>query len=386
MDPKTKAAFDEFNRKSDELPDGYKFPPANDKFCEGVPVLGQWVQRYVGYRESIEGDAQCTEKAKHYLESIGKNSSVLASKYRGAILGMALGDALGTTLEFTKRDSIKPVEDIVGGGPFNLEPGQWTDDTSMALCLAHSLLTKGHFDARDQMKNYALWKNKGAFSVNGRCFDIGSTVATAISKFESTGDPYSGSTDPNSAGNGSLMRLIPVPLFFLSDLNGIIKWSGESSRTTHAAAEAVSACQYFSALIYGILRGDSKQKLLCSLYEPEKGLWEKYKLSSSVINVVNNIHHKSRNDIKSSGYVIDTLEAAMWAFLKTDNFKDGAILAVNLGGDSDTVGAVYGQLAGAYYGEYNLPASWIQKLWFKHVFYIQADELLKFGACNYQPI
>ncbi|PUA30903.1 MAG: ADP-ribosylglycohydrolase [Cellvibrio sp. 79] len=314
---------------------------------------------------------------------MGQNSSDLAAKFRGAILGLALGDALGTTLEFTRRDSSSHLTDIVGGGPFNLDSGQWTDDTSMALCLMHSLLKKGYFDAQDQMKNYALWKNKGAFSVNGKCFDIGITVSAAISKFEKTGEPYAGSSDPETAGNGSLMRLAPVPLFYFCNLDSVIKWSGESSRTTHGAAEAISACQYFSALIYGALRGVSKDELIDGLFEPAQGVWSRYHLSPSVVNLAKNFSQKSRDEIKSTGYVIDTLEAALWAFAKTDNFKDGAILAVNLGGDADTIGAVYGQLAGAYYGEYALPASWIQKLWYKHFFYLKADELLKFGASNY---
>ena len=271
----------------------------------------------------------------------------------------------------------------MGGGPFNLEPGQWTDDTSMALCLAHSLLKKGYFDPLDQMRNYSLWKNQGAFSVNGKCFDIGMTVASAIKKFEVTGDPYAGSIDSASAGNGSLMRLIPVPLFFFCNLDSVVKWSGESSRITHGAAEAISACQYFSALIYGALRGASKHELTQGLFEPGEGLWNRYSLHPSIVNIAKTSHKKSRNEIKSTGYVIDTLEAALWAFAKTDNFRDGAILAVNLGGDADTVGAVYGQLAGAYYGEFALPPSWIQKLWHKHFFYIKADELLKFGVSNY---
>lgn len=266
-----------------------------------------------------------------------------------------------------------------------MEPGQWTDDTSMALCLTHSLLKKGFFDAQNQMKIYALWKNKGAFSVNGTCFDIGVTVSSAISQFEKTGNPFSGSTDPNSAGNGSLMRLAPVALFYFSDINAIVKWAGESSRTTHGADEAISACQYFSALIYGALTGESKERLLTGVYEPVRDFWGRYRLAPAIINIADNLKIKSRNDIKSSGYVIDTLEAALWAFKNTDNFKDGAILAVNLGGDADTVGAVYGQIAGAYYGESNLPISWIKKLWFNYFFYIKADELLRYGVSNYKP-
>ena len=134
-------------------------------------------------------------------------------RYRGCLLGLAVGDALGTTLEFCRPGSFTPITDMVGGGPFRLKPGQWTDDTSMALCLASSLTERGGFDARDQMERYVRWWREGYWSSTGRCFDIGNTTSAALSRFQKTGDPFAGSTDPHAAGNGSLMRLAPVPLF-----------------------------------------------------------------------------------------------------------------------------------------------------------------------------
>ena len=139
------------------------------------------------------------------------------ARYRGAILGLAAGDALGTTLEFTTPGTFKPVTDIVGGGPFHLKAGEWTDDTSMMLCLAESLLECGKFDPIDQLRLYVKWKRTGHNSSNGRCFDIGGTVMKALARFERLSEPYAGSTDAYSAGNGSLMRLAPVPLFFAHD-------------------------------------------------------------------------------------------------------------------------------------------------------------------------
>lgn len=135
----------------------------------------------------------------------------------GALLGLAVGDALGTTLEFSARDGRERITDMVGGGPFKLEPGQWTDDTSMALALADSLIARDVLDERDLMTRFVSWMDEGAYSSNGRCFDIGNTVSAALNRFKATGDPIAGSTDPRTAGNGSLMRLAPVAIRYWDD-------------------------------------------------------------------------------------------------------------------------------------------------------------------------
>ena len=156
-------------------------------------------------------------------------------RYQGCLLGLAAGDAVGTVAEFKPRGSFPPVTDMTGGGPFRLQPGQWTDDTSMALCLADSLIACGGFDAADQMSRYVRWWREGYLSSTGACFDIGNATRDALSRYRDTGEPFAGSTDPYSAGNGSLMRLAPAPLFFASDPELAIRMSAESSRTTHGA-------------------------------------------------------------------------------------------------------------------------------------------------------
>jgi ADP-ribosylglycohydrolase len=155
------------------------------------------------------------------------------ARYRGSLLGLAVADAIGTTLEFQPPGSFTPIDDMVGGGPFLLEPGQWTDDASMALCLAASLVEKQAFDPADQMDRYLRWYKEGYMSSNGRCFDVGNTVRDALHRYRQTGDPYAGSTDPYSAGNGSIMRLAPVPMFYGRDPIQAIEQPGQSSRTTH---------------------------------------------------------------------------------------------------------------------------------------------------------
>ena len=179
-------------------------------------------------------------------------------RHLGCLLGLAAGDALGTTLEFKPPGTFEPINDMVGGGPFHLEAGQWTDDTSMALCLAESLIECGGFDARDQMERYARWWREGHLSPTGECFDIGGTVSTALGKFLSYGDPYAGSDHPHSAGNGSLMRLAPVPMYWSRDPAEAIERSAESSRTTHGALPCIDACRYMGGLIVGALAGASR--------------------------------------------------------------------------------------------------------------------------------
>ena len=186
------------------------------------------------------------------------------ARFRGSLLGLAAGDALGTTVEFSPRGSFEPLTDMVGGGPFHLEPGQWTDDTSMALCLAESIVEVG-WDPVDQLDRYVRWRHTGHLSSNGVCFDIGNTVRNALSSFEQTREPRSGPTHPQSAGNGSIMRLAPVALRYAtrSDLS---EKAAESSRTTHGAATAVDACRYLAALVAGAVAGRSKQELLCPAF------------------------------------------------------------------------------------------------------------------------
>ena len=145
-----------------------------------------------------------------------ENKKQIKDRFRGAMLGLAVGDALGVPLEFTDPGSFQPVNDMIGGGPFDLEPGMWTDDTSLALCLAQSLAEKGKFDPIDQLSRYLRWYYEGYMSVNGRCFDIGTTTREALSIFDETGEHYPGPDSEYSAGNGSLMRLAPIPLFYMS--------------------------------------------------------------------------------------------------------------------------------------------------------------------------
>ncbi len=301
-------------------------------------------------------------------------------RYRGAFVGLAVGDALGTTLEFQSPGTFKPIRDMVGGGRFGLRPGQWTDDTSMALCLADSLLGCDGFDAADQMHRYRRWWKEGYRSSKGFCFDIGTTVRTALARFEMTGSPFCGSTDPRSAGNGSLMRLAPIPLRFGESATVAIEMAGASSRTTHAAATAVDACRYYAGLIVGALQGASRDELLSPFYRPE-GRWHAGDLEPEIGEVAaGSFRHRSPPIIRGTGFVVRSMEAALWAFAHSDSFKEGCLKAVNLGDDADTTGAVFGQLGGAFWGMTGIPDEWLEKLWMCEEIIELADSL--YGAAR----
>lgn len=272
----------------------------------------------------------------------------------GALVGLAVGDALGTTLEFSRRDSQPRVTDLVGGGPFRLEPGMWTDDTSMALALADSLFDNPDLDEADLMTRFVQWHEHGEYSANGRCFDIGLTTRRALNRWKQTGEPIAGSTDPNTAGNGSLMRLTPVAIRHWQDRDRLCDIAARQSRTTHAAAEAVDACIGFAQILADAIAGQSRSAILRNRSEG---------LSPGVEAVLGGSWRgKTRSAIPSSGYVIHSLEAALWAVSRTASFEDAVILAANLGDDADTVGAITGQLAGALYGASAIPAHWRERL------------------------
>jgi ADP-ribosyl-[dinitrogen reductase] hydrolase len=278
----------------------------------------------------------------------------MKNRFLGCLLGLACGDAVGTTVEFQSRGSFEPVTDMVGGGVFELEPGQWTDDTSMALCLATSLLDYGSFIPNNQMKRYLKWYEEGYLSSTGECFDIGRTTSDALNEYKFSGDIFSKIVENDYSGNGGIMRLAPIPMFYVNDSTKAVHYSGESSRTTHASHLCIESAQILGSILFLLLNGYSKDISVVVFQQPSNPeLYSIYK--GEYLN-------KSIDEIKSSGYVVDTLEAALYCFCKTNNFKDAILMAANLGDDADTVAAVTGQLAGAYYGIESIPKKWLEKL------------------------
>jgi len=293
-------------------------------------------------------------------------------KYQGAMMGLAVGDALGVPAEFKPRGSFPKVTEMIGGGPFQLNPGEWTDDTTMALILAKSLVDYGGFNPADQMNKYWEWIELGYMSSNGRMFDIGDTTSDALCEFRKSGKVYAGVRDEKKAGNGSLMRLAPIPLFFENDKSARF-YAANMSYTTHGALTCIASCTFFTKVIHNALKGLPKEQVL-TMEDPTNWF---YKLEPDIHRNIayGDYKTKTEDQIKSTGYVIDTLEAALWCFHTTDTFEDGCIKAVNLGEDSDTTGAVYGQLAGAYYGIGAIPQRWLDKVVKSDIIIDLADKL-----------
>lgn len=271
----------------------------------------------------------------------------------GGFIGLAVGDALGTTLEFSRRDEHPPVTELIGGGPFGLNPGEWTDDTSMALCLADSLLECGDLETRDLMQRFLRWRDHGENSVNGRCFDIGGGTSAALERFRQTGNPISGSTDPSVGGNGSIMRLAPIAIRWHRDPSTAIEKARLQSRTTHGAMEPVEASALLAEILVDAIRTGDRDEVLRlrsnearSIHAIAQGSWRT----------------KQRQDIRSSSYVVHTLEAALWSVYNANGFPEAVILAANLGEDADTVAAVTGQIAGALWGLSSIPQPWLERL------------------------
>lgn len=282
------------------------------------------------------------------------NDDAIRDRATGALLGLAVGDAVGTTLEFRKRDSSPVLTDMFGGGPFGLKPGQWTDDTAMALAFADSLVEYPSLDEADLMRRFVEWHEQGTYSCTGSCFDIGITTQQALSRWKKSGNPIAGSTDPQTAGNGSLMRLSPVAVRHWRNRSLMRDAAARQSRTTHGAAEAVDACVAFAEMLADAIEGAKRSEVLRSRIEPYTG--------SIQAIVAGSWRGKRRSDIRSTGYVAHSLEASIWSVGRTGSFSEAVLLAANLGEDADTTAAITGQLAGAINGASGIPDSWQSKV------------------------
>lgn len=294
------------------------------------------------------------------MSSVPLSSPATRDRARGALVGLAAGDALGTTVEFMARGSFKPLTDIVGGGPFDLAAGQWTDDTTMAICLAESLVACGGFDPVDQLRRYVRWWKEGHNSPTGHCFDIGSTTRESLANFLSTGEPYRDMHEKNG-GNGSLMRLAPIAIAY-ADTADLVHYAGLQSRTTHASLEAIAACQAYALMIRRAIAGQDKADVLdIAGIQDTPGMEDLPPKIRAVL--AGSYREKAIDAIRGSGYVVESLEAALWCFWRATDFRDGALLAANLGQDADTTAAIYGQLAGAHFGFAGIDEAWRNKLY-----------------------
>lgn len=285
-------------------------------------------------------------------------------RLRGTLLGLAVGDALGAAVEFAAPGTFAPVTGYRAGGPHGLGPGEWTDDTSMALALADSIGATG-WDLNDQARRYLAWYEQGRYSVNGRCFDIGIQTRSALIAFKHSGNARaSGNPAEKASGNGSLMRLAPVPIAYANlypeQAEQLAERAEESSLPTHPSPICRSACRYLAVVLAALAHGESRETVLSPTWPVLERIGPLHPAVAAV--AAGSFRAKEPPAIRGSGYVVHSLEAALWAFHSAPHFREAVLRAVNLGDDADTTGAVCGQLAGAFWGESGIPAEWREQL------------------------
>ena len=294
---------------------------------------------------------------------------MILMKIIDGILGFAIGDAMGVPIEFCNREDLlnNPVTKMQGYGQYSVPKGTWSDDTAMTLATIDSLTKCPKIDYNDMMKRYCNWINKGMYTVDGVVFDVGNTTRYALAKYMEGEVPPSkcGLTSINSNGNGSLMRMLPIAYYcYKNNLNEeqIAFLAKTLSSLTHAHPISQLGCYLYIMYVIFLLQGYDKKDSYFKLRSIDLDLFKK-----DTINYYSNILEKdislfNIDDIKSTGYVVDTLEAVLWSILNTSSYKEAIIVAINLGDDTDTVGAITGSIAGLIYGSKDIPNTWSSKL------------------------
>jgi len=288
----------------------------------------------------------------------------------GGVMGVVIGDALGLPVQFMTKTEIKknPITEMTGGGAFGLEPGAWSDDSSLTLCLAESLSEVGYNPA-DIARRFVEWYRDGYMTPLGESFDIGGTTEIAMKRLIHGVAPFkAGPTDAESNGNGSLMRILPATLFFAHESDyTMIQRICEVSKITHGHPRSQLACSLYSLFVKELLKGSSPLEAYDTMrLKSQTVFFVDPKIGKQLRHfkriISGELPDLAESDIKSGGYVVESLEAALWSFLTTSSFKDAVLTAVNLGWDTDTVGAITGSIAGVYYGFSNIPTHWLRKL------------------------
>ena len=297
----------------------------------------------------------------------------LRERFQGALVGLAVGDALAAHTQFRKPGSFVAVGDLLGGGPFDLPRGAWTDDTAMALLLADSLLEREGFDAHDQVQRYARWQREGLGSSTGQCIGISASVARALATAQYKRQPFSGSHDPNQLDKDPLSRIAPVVMYFFADAPVAVAKATEAARLTAQAPMVLECVRLLAAMVHLALSGRDKPTVL----RPPRELWITPNTRPEVLAIYDQSYaRRTPPEITGGGGILQALEAALWAFHGSETFREGALLAANLGHDSDVVASVYGQLAGAYHGVSAIPGIWRNSLIKQEVVIDSADRLL----------
>jgi ADP-ribosylglycohydrolase len=292
-------------------------------------------------------------------------------RFRGAILGIAVGDAMGVTNEMLDRTSTIPLNQLVGGGICDVAPGGWTDDTAMVLCVSESLIAKHGFDPHDQMDRFVRWWRYGYMTCAGRTYDVGNTTRLALFAYIQTGDPFSGVQSSHSAGNGALSRVAPIGLYYAAQPDVIDQAAMYSSMLTHATIHSIDACRYVAWIIAQFVSGVSKHDALHAPW-PYSPLCDDIHLIAS-----GSYRNRTLEELNASSYVVDMLEIVMWALYAHDDFASGLCTLAHAGGLTTTSCSIYGALAGALYGDDAIPLEWRQSVAHHDKIEWFAEELLR---------
>ena len=303
------------------------------------------------------------------------------NRIKATVLGHAVADALGVPVEFDDRAKLKqaPVTDMEGYGTYNMPEGCWSDDTSMAIAALDSL-KKGGVDWQEIMENFCKWYYKDEYTPTGVLFDAGGTCIAAIQAFNGGARPLeSGLTLERSNGNGSLMRIYPFVLYQYYLGNKDIDMIHKASMLTHAHLRSQLGCGIYALVMWELMGQQSKDAVLRGIKKARE-LYAGTDEAEAYLRIFNWGEGEDlcdEGEIKSSGYVVDTLEAALWSLLKSDSYASAVLCAVNLGDNTDTVGAVTGALAGILYGYEGIPAQWLKKLKKREYLESMCDEAYK---------
>ncbi|MCP5360096.1 MAG: ADP-ribosylglycohydrolase family protein [Sinobacteraceae bacterium] len=283
----------------------------------------------------------------------------LRSRFQGALTGLAVGDALAAPTQMLKRGTFAPVHDMIGGGNYDLLPGAWTDDTAMALCLAESLIEHRDFDPHDQVARYTAWQQQGYMSASGQCVGITASVSRALAAAKWRRQAFAGSHDPTQLDPEPLARVAPVVMFWFADVQATVARAADAARITCQAPEVLAACRLLAAMLHGALSGQSKAQLL----QPAAVAALRPSGANRLAAIAaGSYRSKTPETLRPAGDALDLLEAALWALFAHSTFRDGALAVANLGGASDVIGAIHGQLAGAHYGLRAIPLAWRHSL------------------------
>lgn len=316
----------------------------------------EWVLRWAGTVQSAGAATNPDPTAEESIDVAALGPARrLRARFQGALIGLATGDALAAATQFRKPGSFAPIGDLLGGGPFDLPRGAWSDDTAMALCLAESLLERAGFDAADQVQRYARWQQQGHLSSTGQCIGITANVARALAAAQWRRQPFCGSHDPRQLDPEALTRVAPTVMYYFASLEDAVQQSAEQARTTAQAPDVLGACRFLAVVLHGALAGKPRAQCLA----PPRAAWAPARISARLERLARgDFLHLTPDRVRPTGDALDLLEAALWVFARSDSFREGALAAANLGGHADVIASLYGQIAGAALGVGAIPAPW----------------------------